>query len=288
MAQLLDYGSWVRTLKDEEIVNIFSAYQSKYHPARSAASLDESFCRRFGVDDVPELNTAHKLVLVASELDDSSERIITYLADEYGVAINAVFFRVFRDGDSEYLSRAWLADPDQVEEKVKEKREKLPWNGEYYATFGDGLGRSWEDARKYGFVSAGGGLWYTRSLGLLEPGGRVWVNASGGRGYVGVGIVESEATHIQDFKVEGPNGSLVPFASLPLNAEYHRESVKSDPDAAEYFVRVRWIKAVPLENAVKEKGLFGIQNSAAKPRVEKWVHTVERLKQRFGVDSSPS
>jgi hypothetical protein len=36
---------------------------------------------------------------VASELDDSSERIITDLADEYGFAINAAFFRVFRDGD---------------------------------------------------------------------------------------------------------------------------------------------------------------------------------------------
>ena len=34
---------------------------------------------------MPEsLNEAHELVLVAGELDDSSERIINYLAEEYG------------------------------------------------------------------------------------------------------------------------------------------------------------------------------------------------------------
>lgn len=41
--------------------------------------------------------------------------------------------------------------------------EKIEWNGEYYANFfeaeGEGPGgqklRSWDDARKYGFLSAG-------------------------------------------------------------------------------------------------------------------------------------
>jgi hypothetical protein len=30
------------------------------------------------------------------------------------------------------------------------------WNGEYYANFGDGPSRSWADAVRYGFISAGG------------------------------------------------------------------------------------------------------------------------------------
>ena len=29
-----------------------------------------------------------------------------------GVNINAVFFRVFKDGDREYLTRAWLREPE--------------------------------------------------------------------------------------------------------------------------------------------------------------------------------
>ena len=54
-------------------------------------------------------------------------------------------------------------------------------------------------------------------------------------------------------------------------------------EEAEYYVRVNWIKAVSKDQAVKEKGFFGNQNSAAKPRTKKWQHTVERLKKRFGV-----
>lgn len=287
VAQLLDYGSWVRDLDDDEIGTIYEKFVEKHLPAQRGQSLDDAYRERFG-DGLPEgPNETHKLVLVASELDDSSERIITYLADEYGVAINAVFFRVFRDGDTEYLSRAWLSDPDRVEEKVEQRRERKPWNGEFYATFGDGLGRSWEDARKYGFICAGGGRWYSQTLNLLEPGGRVWVNTSGGRGYVGVGIVESEALPIEKFTVGDGSGKQVPITGLPLNGSYHQEEGKADPDKAEYFVRVRWIKALPLDQAIKEKGLFGIQHSAARPRAKKWEHTVERLKQRFGITEDP-
>jgi len=32
-----------------------------------------------------------------------------------------------------------------------------------------------------------------------------------------------------------------------------------------------------------QKGFFGNQNSVAKPKAKKWVHTVERLKSRFGI-----
>jgi hypothetical protein len=51
----------------------------------------------------------------------------------------------------------------------------------------------------------------------------------------------------------------------------------------EYYVRADWIKTVPLEQANKEKGFFGNQNSVAKPKARKWVHTIERLKQRSEV-----
>ncbi len=221
VAQLLDYGSWVRGLEDDDIAAIFDAYLTKHHPAHKTASLDEAFCERFGLDELPELNESHKLVLVAGELDDSSERIITYLAEEYGVSINAVFFRVFRDGASEYLSRAWLADPVQVDAKVEAKREKLPWNGEYYASFGADKNRDWEEARKYGFISAGGGAWYSRTLGILEPGSRVWVNVSGGVGYVGVGVVKEAVVPIDEFTVDDGSGNQVPITSLPLNAARH-------------------------------------------------------------------
>ena len=81
-------------------------------PGQPAKSLDEAFCARFGVKQMPEeLNTSHELVIVASALDAATERIVGYLANESDVSINAVFFRVFKDGDREYLTRVWLRDP---------------------------------------------------------------------------------------------------------------------------------------------------------------------------------
>tara|TARA_R110002111_G_scaffold240432_1_gene302103 strand:- start:6631 stop:7737 length:1107 start_codon:yes stop_codon:yes gene_type:complete len=283
VAQLLDYGSWVRTQEDHEIADLFESYLKKYEPCHAGTSLDDAFCAKFGVKSMPEsLNDSHELVLVAGELDDSSERIIGYLADEYGVAINAVFFRFFRDGDNEYLSRAWLIDPGEVDAKVEEKREKGQWNGEYYVSYGHGLGRDWEDAQKYGFISAGGGAWYSRTLSILEPGARIWVNIPGS-GYAGVGIVEDVAVPFGEFKVEDADGNRVPFSSLPLSASYHKKEEAADPTKVERFVRVKWLKTVPVSEAFREKGFFGNQNSAAKPRAKSWQYTVERLKQRFGV-----
>jgi RecB family endonuclease NucS len=53
VAQLLDYGSWVRTLQDEKIASIFDTYLSKYHPKRIGTGLDQAFCDRFGVSEMP-------------------------------------------------------------------------------------------------------------------------------------------------------------------------------------------------------------------------------------------
>ncbi|MBL4848993.1 MAG: hypothetical protein JKY65_26005 [Planctomycetes bacterium] len=46
-------------------------------------------------------------------------------------------------------------------------------------------------------------------------------------------------------------------------------------------VRVEWIHTVPLNEAVKERGFFGNQNTVAQPTTSKWEHTVQRLKKRF-------
>ncbi|MFW5653857.1 MAG: hypothetical protein ACOC0P_07395, partial [Planctomycetota bacterium] len=251
--------------------------------ATATTTLDKAFRAHFGTEDgLPEnLNASHELVLVAAELDDSSERIIEYLSEEHGVAINAVFFRVFQDGEHEYLTRAWLTDPEKVEKKVIEKREKLPWNGEYYAYFGADPNRDWEEARRYGFISAGGGRWYSRTIRMVEPGHRVWVNIPGGVGYVGVGLITDEAVPVEEFEVENGSGTMVPITSLPLKAANFIRSTE-DEEKAEYLVRVEWIKTLPVSEAVREPGLFVNGNLVAKPRNRQWLRTVERLKELWG------
>ena len=279
VAQVLDYGSWVRGLEDDDIANIFEAFQQKYDLERKT-SLDKAFCEKFGVDEMPDtLNEAHELMVVAAELDDSTERIINYLTD-FGVSVNAVFFRFFKDGENEFLTRAWLIEPEQVEAKVVEKREKLSWNGEFYVCFGaNAKNRDWEEARRYGFISAGGGRWYTKSLEKLHEGARIWVYIPG-TGYVGVGRILEKSVPVSEFLIDDDHGKSVPITNSPLAIA---KSSADDPEEMEHLVKVGWIKTVPVAEAVLEKGFFSNQNSAAKPRAKNWQHTVDRLHVRFGV-----
>lgn len=98
-----------------------------------------------------------------------------------------MFFQVFENGDEKLLSRAWLVDSSHSQfesaDKAKDQEDRQPWNGEYYVSYGY---RSWEDARRYGFVSGGGGPFYSVNLKMLSPGDRIWVNLPG-TGYAGVG-----------------------------------------------------------------------------------------------------
>jgi len=281
VAQVLDYASWVKNLKDNEIASIYDDYLKKFHKNKVGMSLDQAFRDFFRVRELPdELNETHQLVIVASQLDDSTERIINYLADEHNVPINAIFFRIFKDGEREYLCSMWFIDPSLPNPTIVGE-EKEPWNGEYYISFGHDMGgRRWEDAKKYGYVSGGGGTWYSNTLCLLEKGKRVWVNIPG-QGYVGVGEVIGPVVKVDEFVIEenGIQRKLTPNALVGPNIFNN----KDDEEKSEYLVKVKWNKALDINQAIKEKGFFGNQNTVCKPVTKKWGYTVERLKLRFGI-----
>jgi Endonuclease NucS len=91
VAQALDYASWVEQLGPEKIAQIYQRFSN-------GGSLDEAFRQRFGVElDEETLNQSHQIVVVAAELDPSTERIITYL-NAREIAINVLFFQVFEHG----------------------------------------------------------------------------------------------------------------------------------------------------------------------------------------------
>lgn len=278
VAQALDYASWVADLGADRITQIYTRF-------KPGQSLEADFQQRFGSAlDEDNLNHAHQIIIVAAELDPSTERIVQYLNDR-DIAINVLFFQVFEHGGQQLLSRAWLLDPGETQANATAtptgKDDKEPWNGEFYVSFGEGPDRNWDDARRYGFISAGGGNWYSRTLGLLSPGDRVWVNLPG-RGYVGVGRVLQAVQPASAFTVPTPQGDK-PAAEVLSTGERNRATA-ADPELAEYYVRVRWLAAVPAAQAVNEIGLFGNQNSVCKPTTPKWRHTVERLKASFKIE----
>lgn len=274
VAQALDYASWVERLRAEEIAAIYGRFSN-------GGSLASDFRDRFGQDlDEDTLNETHQIVVVSAQLDDSTERIIGYLSDR-DVAINVLCFQVFSLGAEKLLSQAWLIDPTQTQVSTARTatKQKEPWNGEFYANYGHGKERSWDEAVQYGFICGGGGSWYSKTLQLLSPGDRVWVK-SPGYGFVGVGRVNGHVQPIKSFHVTTSEGQEIPALDVLSQGDYHRDSV-DDPDCCEYFVPVKWLQTVPLEKTVQEIGLFGSQHTVCKPTTPKWRHTVERLKKAF-------
>ncbi|MDN3219979.1 endonuclease NucS domain-containing protein [Pseudomonas nunensis] len=273
VAQTLDYGAWVEGLRGDEIAAIYKRF-------RPGCSLDVDFLVRFGrVLDDDELNKSHQLIIVATELDSSSERIVEYLSKR-DIPINVLCFQIFQVGDQQLLSRSWLLDPVQTQVNAVSTSEghNEPWNGEFYCSFGDSVSRSWVDAVEFGFIAGGGGAWYSKTLQLLSPGDRVWVNIPQ-KGYVGVGRVLGTAMPAIEFTVM-QDGVERPVLEVATRAKYHAEFV-GDPERCEYFVPIQWLETVPVERAVREIGMFGNQNTICRPTAAKWRWTIERLKQRF-------
>lgn len=116
-AQVLDYASWVKDLSHERILNL-----ANLHLAKKDTNFEESFLETFD-QEIPEvLNESHSMLIVASEIDESTERIIKYLSDSYGVNINVAQFQYFKnDVGQEFLARIFLIEQSEVEQKAKTK-----------------------------------------------------------------------------------------------------------------------------------------------------------------------
>jgi hypothetical protein len=265
VAQAMDYGYWVRDLTYQDVRDIWSRNHEQ-------GDFDEAFRSTFKLEPPEVIDVEHQLVIVASALDPASERIVLY-AQGYGLPLNVVFFQTFQQDGAQYLTRTWLIDPTEevpVRKSSHLKKQQEPWNGkDWYVSFGEGETRNWEDARRYGFVSAGGGPWYTRTLRILPLGGRVFVNLPG-RGYVGVGTVTGTPASARDFRVM-VDGQQVPITQVPLNAPNLAATAALEDDDTEWFVPVSWIKTLPAQEAIGFKGRYGNQNSATK-----LTHTLTR------------
>jgi hypothetical protein len=280
VAQTLDYASWIKDLSYSEIKSICEDYYK-------GQIFETIFEEKYGCN-APEdnINQKHDMLIVCSEIDNETERIINYLSDSHNVPINVVFFRFFKDKEHEYLSRSWLIDPTEVIEKSsksKTQNKGESWNGKDFVVNidVDKNGKStWIDSIKYGFVSAGGGKWYSNSLKQLFVGARIFAMIPK-KGYIGVGIVKEESVPIKDFNVT-ENGVEKSILDVKLDCD----TIKNDSDnieECEYLVRVDWLKDKTLkeEDAYWEKGLRANQNSAFKLKNK---FTLEKLIEKFKLE----
>jgi hypothetical protein len=116
VAQALDYASWLQSA-DEQLIE-------EWAEQHLGKSLKEKFCDYFDAEDLPELSCQnHRIVLVAPRLDASAERIITYLSEQHGVQINAVFFQYAQlSNGNEVLARAMLVAEESLPPKTSRGR----------------------------------------------------------------------------------------------------------------------------------------------------------------------
>ena len=117
-AQALDYASWVKDLGIEDIDGIAARHLK-------GKTLRAAFQSKFGTELPEVINEDHAMRIVASAIDASTERIIRYLAETYGVDINAVRFQFFQAPDGrEFLVRTFTVAPDVVEQTASSGRSK--------------------------------------------------------------------------------------------------------------------------------------------------------------------
>jgi hypothetical protein len=214
--QAIRYAAMVSTMTFDQAVSAFASCDSDFDELSARAKLLEFL----SWDEPNEDDFAQEVRLVLFSEDFAKELSSSILwLNGKGLDITCFKMSCFEVAGKTLLDFQQIIPLKEAEEyqvRVREKQQKeqssrkskIPWNGECYANFGDHATRSWKDARKYGFISAGGGAWYTRTLGLLSEGDRVWVNQPG-TGYLGVGLVSGPATRLENFYVETDQGPRI-------------------------------------------------------------------------------
>lgn len=111
--QVLDYASWVKNLRDDDIRGIASSYR------QTEGSLEEAFDTKFDQPLPNELNLTHRSLIVAEAMDAGTERIVRYLSD-LGVPINVATVQHFKaENGLEMLAQVYLIEPEEA--AVKEQ-----------------------------------------------------------------------------------------------------------------------------------------------------------------------
>ena len=264
VAQVLDYASWVCHLTTKDVYDLAVLH--------GETSLGKVFKEKFGQSPPDILNSSHQMIVVASEADDDTKRIIEYLSEQHDVGINASFFNIFLSEGRELLATDTLLDQTEVTERAV-KKTRPPWSGYYYLTGGLEESRPWEDMRQHGFFSAHGGTFYTGKLDKLKIGDPVFYYQKQ-NGYLGYGLISQEKQHVNDYRVG--SGELLKDI---CDAHYLTEYI-DDVDKACYIVGVDWKKTFSNNEAKTFSGIFANQNVVCGIYQ---TATVDFLEQEFAV-----
>ena len=104
-AQVIDYAASVSNMPIEDIAQEYLKFTD------GKETLGDAYQHKFGISlEESNINQNVKMVIVASQMDSGTERIIRFLRNTYLVDINILFFRVYQCGDQRIISRTWFEE----------------------------------------------------------------------------------------------------------------------------------------------------------------------------------
>ncbi len=254
--QSIRYAAMVAAMTFDRAVHAHERYLASIGSEEVA---EERLLEFLGWDEPQEDEFARdvRIILVSADFSAEITTAVLWLIDR-GLDIRCVKMFPYKLDEEVLISVEQMIPLPSAESYQVRMREKSigvrraqrgggTFTGYWFVNVGEHGGpanhRSWDDARMYGFVSAGGRS--VRQLAELKPGDRVFVYRKN-RGYVGAGVVTASATPWDEFIVEAEGK---PITELPL-AEPDNP-VSGDPALCEHCIGIRWVKTLDREQAIK-------------------------------------
>jgi hypothetical protein len=125
IAQAMDYAADIATWSLEKLGEVCASY--------SGEALEDALSGAFSDIDLESLtiNSAQRIVLVGFALEPALERMIEWLSEAYGVAINAVVLKYIRARNgAELLVRSAVLSEEEEVTRTRERTFKIPMSDE--------------------------------------------------------------------------------------------------------------------------------------------------------------
>lgn len=264
--QAIRYAAMVSTMTFDQTVEALSNLMETHEREGDAR---QRLLKHLNWDEPKEDRFGQEVRIILASADFSREltSAVLWLNDRQ-LSIECFRLSPYRDGDKILLDVQQViplpeATDYQVRVKTKQQLERTSrkarpdWTGVWYVQVGmdDSNARDWNRCREHGFLSAGGGPWYTNSLHRLEKGDLVAAYQRG-KGYLGIGHVSTTAKPITEFTGENNISFNQLFPKL------HRS--KDEPEKFEHVIGINWIQTVSESHAKWFTGAFAKQHIACK------------------------
>jgi len=125
LAQAIDYASDVSSWDVDTISEVCTKYTNQ--------SLEDYLSEKFEEIDLEELaiNKTQRILLIGFSIEESLQRMIEWLSNNYGVSINAVILEYIKTRNGEELIARTVIIPEEIEkERIRKRQFKISMSDE--------------------------------------------------------------------------------------------------------------------------------------------------------------